>query len=116
MKIAIVGSRNYSDLDHVRGIVKSLSRDTEIVSGGAPGVDKIAEQAAIDRGMPTKIFPADWEKYGRGAGAIRNKAIVNYADGVIAFWDGTSRGTKNTIDLADKQSKLWGLWEVRDHD
>ena len=80
MKIAIVGSRDYVDLERVTAYVNSLPDDTELVSGGARGVDRTAEQAAWSRKLTVKCFPADWEQYGKEAGFIRNQNIVNYAD------------------------------------
>lgn len=76
--------------------------DVEIVSGGARGVDTAAKNEALDWGLAYKEFPADWNARGRGAGFARNQLIVNYADRVVAFWDGVSPGTKDTIDRALK--------------
>lgn len=100
MKIAIVGSRNFSNLALVRAFVQELPRDTEIVSGGGRGVDTVAVEEATALGMPTKVFPAEWEKYGKAAGFRRNIDIVSYADEVVAFWNGESRGTKHAMELA----------------
>lgn len=60
---------------------------------------------AAAHGLPYKEFPADWEAHGKRAGFIRNQQIVNYADRVVAFWDGESKGTKSTIDMALKAKK-----------
>jgi hypothetical protein len=107
MKIAIVGSRNYPDLDAVRAFVRNLPPGTTIVSGGARGVDKVAELAAVRRpDLCTKIILADWDAYGKSAGYRRNVEIVNAADEVVAFWDGTSRGTAHTISIARNANKL----------
>ena len=99
MRIAIVGSRDYPCPDDIRDFVNCLPTGTEIVSGGARGVDRWAEEAARDIGLPIKIFPADWSK-GKGAGFARNQTIVDYADEVYAFWDGQSSGTRDTIRRA----------------
>ncbi len=106
MKIAIVGSRDYPDLQAVWDYVESLPLDTVIVSGGARGVDSIAEDCAFARGMDTLIFPAEWDKYGKSAGFRRNERIVAECDRLVAFWDGTSRGTQHSIELARKAGKL----------
>jgi len=108
MKIAIVGSRDYQHLDRVRIYVESLSPDTIIVSGGARGVDKTAEITAKRCGLKTIVFYANWNPNGvfdRGAGMKRNAQIIAEADQVVAFWDGKSPGTRNTIDRAKRANK-----------
>lgn len=77
----------------------------EIVSGCAWGADMAGESYAEDKRLPIKRFPADWGKHGKRAGYLRNLAMVQYADAVLALWDGTSRGTKLTIELAEKAGK-----------
>jgi predicted Rossmann fold nucleotide-binding protein DprA/Smf involved in DNA uptake len=96
-KIAIVGSRSFSRLDLVEAYVAALPDDAVVVSGGAPGVDSIAEGAARRRGLEVLVFAADWRRLGRKAGPLRNRQIVAAADRVAAFWNGKSRGTLNTI-------------------
>jgi nucleoside 2-deoxyribosyltransferase len=76
-----------------------------VVSGGARGVDLEAEGAARARGLAVQIFPADWDKYGKRAGFLRNQQIVDAADTVVAFHDGVSRGTLHTIGLAKAAGK-----------
>jgi YspA, cpYpsA-related SLOG family len=105
MKIAIVGSRDYPDLGAVVRFVKGLPPGTVVVSGGARGVDRTAEQAARAAGFEVLIFPADWEKHGRMAGFKRNVQIVNASDEVVAFWDLRSHGTKHTLDFAKSVGK-----------
>lgn len=101
MKVAIVGSREYHDLAAVWRYVESLPEDTVIVSGGARGVDAAAEMAAKSLGMETEIFKPEYDKYApRIAPLMRNRQIVLACDELVAFWDGTSRGTRNTIELA----------------
>ena len=114
MKVAIVGSRDYPDPEAVRTYVRSLPKDTTVISGGARGVDSWAVEEAIKAGLETEVFPADWKLYGKSAGYRRNSQIVAAADKVIAFWDGKSRGTKHSMDLADKEGKLiLGLQELK---
>lgn len=91
-------------MDAFLKIAKMLQKyeHVEIVSGKAKGADTIGEWFA---GMNTnqikvKGFPADWDKYGRGAGPIRNREMAKYADALIAFWDGKSKGTENMIETA----------------
>lgn len=105
MNIAIVGSRDFPDWGMVTDYVDRLPKSWTIVSGAARGVDSVAAKAARLRGMAVKEFPAEWERLGRGAGEIRNTDIINAADLVVAFWDGKSTGTKDSIDKAKVQNK-----------
>lgn len=105
MRIAIIGSREYRDSQAVIDFVDSLPEDTVIVSGGAPGVDQIAETAAKRRGLERDIKPADWARFGKAAGIIRNKDIVAACDELVAFWDGKSPGTADSIMTAHKTGK-----------
>jgi len=99
-RVAIVGSRTYPCPHRVYDFVDSLPVDTVVVSGGAPGVDTWAENAAWRRGLARTIHVADWEKHGHGAGLRRNSSIVTDADRLVAFWDGKSPGTADTIRKA----------------
>lgn len=101
--VAVVGSRDFSALKKVREYVDSLPKSTIIISGGARGVDRAAENAAKDRKLGTLIFYPDWTVDGKSAGIKRNEKIVSYADELVAFWDGQSRGTWNSIERARKK-------------
>jgi hypothetical protein len=103
--VAVVGSREYPDEERVRVFVRSLPSDSVLISGGARGVDSWAEDEARRHGMIVHVYPADWKRYGRRAGFIRNVDIVRSANRVVAFWDGRSPGTKSTIDIAERESK-----------
>lgn len=74
------------------------------MSGTANGADQLSERWAKEFGYLIKYFPANWEKYGKLAGYKRNKQMAEYADALIAFWDGKSKGTKHMIDLAKEQN------------
>lgn len=104
-KVGIVGSRDYPDLDQVRAYVRGLPQDTILVSGGARGVDKVAELEAKAQGLNVEIHYPQWRESGRGAGFARNRAIVHSADRIVAFWDGVSRGTMHTISVAKELGK-----------
>ena len=104
-KVAIIGSREWADYEMVRDYVESLDEDDTVVSGGARGVDQLAQIYAEDRGLNTIIFPADWNQHGVGAGLLRNQDIVAKADRVVAFWDGVSPGTQYSLDLARRAGK-----------
>lgn len=106
MHVAIVGSREWPEPERVKAYVDSLPEGTVVVSGGAKGVDTWAEEAAKARGLEVMIFPADWKTYGKRAGMIRNQQIVLAADEVVAFHDGTSKGTAHTIKMARGMKKL----------
>ena len=107
-KIIIAGGRDFNDYDllkkEVSGFLKTLDIDSglEMVSGGAKGVDAMGERFAQENDVAVKLFPADWSKYGRGAGPKRNKQMAEYATHLIAFWNGESKGTKSMITLAKK--------------
>lgn len=112
MKIAIVGSRDYPNMEKVIEYVKGLDKDTVVVSGGARGVDTTAVLAAKNFGLKFEEYPADWGKYGLRAGYIRNTTIVEESDKVVAFWDGHSKGTKDTIDKAKEVGKLVAVFGI----
>jgi hypothetical protein len=103
MRVGIVGSREFMDAALVeRAVRRLLARDPDvvIVSGGARGADAIAEMIARRLcAYPPVIFPADWRR-GRGAGLARNQKIVDASDEVVAFWDGKSTGTMDTVRKA----------------
>ena len=104
MRVIIAGSRDITDYKQVEAAYLSSNIPiTEIVSGGARGVDALGEQVAKNFGIPIKVFPADWDKHGKRAGPLRNIQMAEYADGLIAIWDGKSIGTKHMIDQANKQ-------------
>ena len=105
MKIGVVGSRNFDDYKKLEKELNKIEGITEIVSGGAKGADTLAREFAEKNDIKLTEFKPDYEQYGRGAPIRRNKKIVEYSDQIIAFWDGESRGTKNTIDIAEKQDK-----------
>lgn len=100
MKVAIIGSRNLG----VIGLENFLPENvTEIVSGGAKGVDTCAREYAEKHNIPLTEFLPDYSRYGRTAPLKRNLEIIAYADLVLAFWDGKSHGTKYVIDNCQKQ-------------
>ena len=106
MKYAIIGSRNFNDYNRLKSTLDhELPRIDLIISGGASGADTLAEKWADENNIPSRIFHAEWEKYGKSAGFIRNRLIIDLADKVIAFWDGKSKGTANSISLAKKKNK-----------
>lgn len=103
--VAIIGSREWPDPDAVHDYVLSLDETVLVVSGGARGVDTWAQIAAEERGMGTLILKPDYSTHGKKAPLLRNKDIVDNADRIVAFWDGTSTGTKHAIDYARQRGK-----------
>lgn len=108
-RMIVAGGRDFSDEKYLAESLDSLREeyiDIEIVSGHASGADSLAEEYAKRLGIALKIFPADWKRYGRAAGPIRNKQMLEYImEGnplIAAFWDGKSKGTKNMIEQARK--------------
>lgn len=108
MKIGVIGSRSFRNLDRVRFEVQSLilkHPGCEIVSGGAKGVDKTAEQACKEFEKEPKIFPPDFSKGIPACYHIRNNQIIEYSDKIVAFWNGYSPGTKSVIEKCIERRK-----------
>jgi len=134
MKVAIVGDRNVFDHHLIDKAIKQSGFDiTEVVSGGAKGVDSLAERWASDHGVPCKVFKADWnnisvpgaviktnkwhKKYNANAGFDRNQQIVDYADAVIAIQpNGPTSGTQDTVKKTKKTNKPLYCYEKSDED
>lgn len=104
MRTIIAGSRTINDsLLIEQAILKSGFRITEVFSGGARGVDQLGDAWARRNGVPVRRFPADWERYGKRAGFLRNEEMADRAEGLIAVWDGRSPGTKHMIEIAKRR-------------
>ena len=102
MKLAVIGSRNLTSVDLESYISKEVN---EIVSGGAVGVDTCASEYARRQGLKLTEFLPEYKLYGRAAPIVRNKLIVDCADKVLVFWNGSSRGTLSVIKYAEKTCK-----------
>lgn len=101
MKTIIAGSRGITNFNIVaKAIQDSQFPISEVVSGGAKGVDQLGERWAAQNKIPTRVFPAQWDKLGKSAGYRRNEDMAKYANALIAIWDGQSKGTKHMIDIA----------------
>ena len=109
MKLIIAGSRNYHDCvvyELIHTTISKLNETNqvkELVTGCAKGVDAFAEKYGRRYNIPIVKFPADWEKYGKAAGPIRNKQMAIYADALLLIWDGESRGSANMLKNAKEQ-------------
>ena len=107
-KVIIAGGRDFHDYELLENkcdyYLSNLDTDNiVIVSGMALGADTLGEKYAKRRGYKIDYHPANWNKYGKSAGFIRNKEMVDIASAAICFWDGKSKGTKHTIDLCKEK-------------
>jgi len=103
MKVIIAGSRVFNDYGLLcQAVVDSGFDITEVVSGCARGADTLGERWAADHGVPVARFAAEWDKYQRAAGPIRNRQMAEYAEGLIALPVGEARGTRDMIRQATK--------------
>lgn len=109
MKVIIAGSRTIADYKLVEEAIKESGFEIScVVCGLAKGVDALGAKWAINNNVSVEYFPANWEKYGRAAGALRNIEMAEVADAVITVWNGKSRGTKHMIHVAkEKGLKLF---------
>lgn len=104
-RVCIAGSRGFSDYPLLRDSCdrllgqKASIHEIVIISGTAKGADSLGEQYATERGYAVERYPADWDKYGRRAGALRNEQMCTVSDALIAFWDSKSRGTEHMIRI-----------------
>ncbi len=109
MRVIVAGSRTIADYEVVAEAIRCSGFEiTEIVSGGAKGVDRLGEQYAAEHGLIVKQFPTNWRpggKYDRGAGLKNNATMLRYADALIAIWDGTSKGTADMIGKMKRAEK-----------
>ena len=115
MKVAVIGGRDFDNWnlldDTLWGFFRGRGQNdgetdiTEIISGAARGADSLAAQWAKEQGVKLTEFPADWDRFGKRAGFIRNEDIVKAADFVLAFWTGKSKGTANSLSIAKRLKK-----------
>lgn len=101
MKTIIAGSRTIKNYNIIAHAMERIGWEvTEVVSGCASGVDTLGEEWARKNNIPIKHFPANWGRFGKSAGYIRNKELAEYAEACVAIWDGNSNGTQHMINLA----------------
>jgi hypothetical protein len=114
MKIAIIGSRNIEDERPIINVLNELKNITSIVSGGAKGVDTIAEKWALSKGIETDIIKPNYAmfKIKKLAPLARNEEIILKCDLVLAFWDGKSKGTAHAIRIAQKLNKPINIYTI----
>jgi hypothetical protein len=121
MKLIIAGSRSITDYDTVQPEFDRALDDMNwtpdlIVSGGAPGIDTLGERYGKENEIYIQIFPAKWDEYGKAAGPQRNAQMVEYADKLLAIWDGKSPGTKDIIQKAHTSDMPIWLYNAKTND
>lgn len=110
-KLIVAGGRDFNRYRSVADEIMELAhnelayKNVSIVSGMARGADRMAYQFAKQNNVLVYVFPADWDTHGKAAGHIRNREMAEFADGLLAFWDGKSRGTKNMIETMKRMGK-----------
>lgn len=111
-KVIIAGSRSFADYENLKSVCDRILPNhysepcITILSGTSSGSDSLGERYAHERGYTLNRYPADWKQYGKAAGPIRNRQMVNDADAAIVFWDGQSKGAKNLIEQANKRGLI----------
>lgn len=122
-RVIIAGGRDFGDYPLLSGtmdnLLRNITEEIVVVCGQARGADTLGEQYAKERGYRVDYYPADWKRYGKRAGYLRNEQMARNADALVAFWDGESRGTKLMIELAKKYGlkvrvQRYGLQAERD--
>jgi len=114
VKTIIAGSRTITDWQILAAAINACPWEiTEVVSGGAAGVDTLAEEFAIEMGLRCLVIPAEWKTHGKRAGYMRNEVMLTHARHLLAVWDGASRGTRHTVQRAKQQGAEVFLYEVR---
>lgn len=107
MKTIIAGGREIISMGVLNAAIHaSKFQISEVVCGGARGADALGKRWAEGQEVPVKMFPADWDTHGKSAGYKRNAEMAEYADALIALWDGESKGTRHMIELARKKGLL----------
>ena len=106
MRVIIAGGRDFKNYELLKEKCQKIlanQKEVIIISGGANGADKLGERFAKEFNLKLVQFLADWDKFGKSAGFIRNKEMADNADALVAFWDGVSKGTRHMIDLTKEK-------------
>jgi hypothetical protein len=105
-RLAVIGSRSFNDYKVAKAVLDDCHKNvgiTSIVSGGAKGADSLGARWAHENEIELILYLPDWERFGKSAGFRRNSEIINDSDAVIAFWDGESKGTADSINKANEK-------------
>jgi len=106
VRVAIVGSRHFSDPDRVTEYINGLPPRASIITGSSSGVDATATKAARTRGLAVQVLPASFDEMADASkSAARNQRLVDACDVLVAFWDGSSKGTRSTVERAMDSGK-----------
>lgn len=122
-KLLVCGSRTIRDTTYIQGPTQWAKdqieaywhwnlagyADLTMIEGAAKGIDTIAKEYAQENDWKIEEYPAEWDKYGKSAGYIRNELMVKAADEVLILWDGSSRGTRLTIELCERENKPYTI-------
>ena len=115
--LGIVGTRTFTNFRVFQSVLWRFrlldNQFYRIVSGGAKGTDTLARRYANIYNYPIRVYYPDWDKYGKAAGPIRNRYIVNDSDVILAFWDYQSPGTKSSINFAKSVGKKVHIFDIR---
>lgn len=115
-RLIVAGGRDFRDRERLAATVVDVAESlpegtqTSLVSGMARGADLLAYQFAVEANVKVYEFPADWNRYGKSAGYRRNAEMADFADGLLAFWDGQSRGTGHMINLMKTRYPSKPIW------
>lgn len=110
-KLIVAGGRDFDDAEHLSRVLFAMAdvefadQSVSIVSGMASGADLLGYEFAEKYGINTYEFPAHWDRYGKRAGFMRNTDMGKFADGLLAFWDGKSRGTDHMVHFMQSLCK-----------
>jgi predicted Rossmann fold nucleotide-binding protein DprA/Smf involved in DNA uptake len=105
MRVAVIGSKEFTDYSQLKSVIDSISGISVIISGGVLGTDTLARKYAHRHNIKFLEFSPDFKKHGNEAKHIRDRLIVEHCEKIIAFWDGECEGTKYTMDFAKQQGK-----------
>lgn len=118
--VIIAGTRSFDNYNLLRNVMDVLLSDVvaagegiRVISGDAPGADRLGAEYASERGYEVVHCPADWDTHGKAAGYIRNTEMAHHGNALVAFWDGESRGTRHMIKTAESLGLEVRVFEYR---
>jgi hypothetical protein len=116
MRTIIAGSRSCTDYNILLRALGEINwTPTLVLSGCARGVDLMGERWANENNLPIEYYPAQWERYGRRAGHMRNAEMIKHGQALLAIWDGRSKGTRDIISLAKKLNYVHHVHRIKEN-